>query len=217
MPLKRWRTARAAAVRRLLAGGQVETFADARAQDAITSLWASLDPLWLAWDALLKATRDSIQGLEQALEQAHMDDMLAETRALRDEEETRAEIERIQERTANLLSPNADRTVSLVANVVAAASVLILVASFAVQVANLPPVSLPPWLHLPSSTTSLNDAYLITLIFVGSIAGLIAIIMLSALVYLLAQFLTGPAIRWMIHLVGRWENRQTAERGALLL
>jgi hypothetical protein len=175
--------------------------------------WRPINGLWRSWDSLLDSIRESVRGLEQALEQAHMDDMLAETKALRDEEETRAEIERIQERTGGGLTANAGVTVNLVANVVAAASVLIVVASFVLQVTSVP-AGLKSLLSVHTNFSPLNDIVTATLILAGAVVGLIVIFLALALIYLLAQIVTGGTIRWMIHLVGRWEsqNRRSEER-----
>lgn len=175
--------------------------------------WHSINGPWRSWDSLLETITESVRGLAQALEQAHMDDMLAETKALRDEEETRAEIERIQERTGGGLTANAGVTVNLVANVVAAASVLIVVASFVLQVTSVPlGVKSLPSVH--TGISPLDGVVTAILILAGAIAGLIVIFLALALIYLLAQFVTGGAIRWMIGLVGRWESqrRQSEER-----
>jgi hypothetical protein len=191
---------------------KLEELAGRADSDAARPFWEPINGLWRSWDSLLKSIRDSIAGLEQALEQANMDEMLAETQALRDEEETRAEIERIQERSAGGLTPNSNRTVSVVANVVAAASVLIVVANFGLQLPKLRlsnvPTELQPWRYIPSYLAPLTDVLAAILILGVAAAALVVIILVLAVVYLLAQAATAPVLRWIFHLAGRLENRR---------
>jgi hypothetical protein len=89
-----------------------------------SDIWRSIAGVQSAREALLASILDSIKGLEEALKQAYMDDMLIETEKIRTEEETLTEIERIRERESGGSSGSASLTVNIISNALALATVL---------------------------------------------------------------------------------------------
>lgn len=81
------------------------------------------------WLVLLRALIGDVRGLERALEQSRMDALVQEEEQMRREEETIAEIERLQERTMQSLEPVTTLAISVVSNVLAFAAVILAFAS----------------------------------------------------------------------------------------
>lgn len=81
------------------------------------------------WLVLLRALVSDVRGLERALEQSRMDALVQEEEQMRREEETIAEIERLQERTMQALEPVTTLAISVVSNVLAFAAVILAFAS----------------------------------------------------------------------------------------
>lgn len=77
------------------------------------------------WLVLLRALISDVRGLERALEQSRMDALVQEEEQMRREEETIAEIERLQERTMQTLEPVTTLAISVVSNVLAFAAVIL--------------------------------------------------------------------------------------------
>ena len=79
------------------------------------------------WQALLTSIQEELKGLEHAIAQERQDRMVQEEEKIRVEQETLAEIERLQDRNSKSLSPRATFTLAFVSNVFAIASVLVAV------------------------------------------------------------------------------------------
>ncbi len=97
-------------------------------QNPKTEYRKSLRSVERSWQASLLSIQEDIKGLENAIEQAYMDQMLDETEKLRSEQENIAEIERIRDRTSATLSPASNLTVSIIANILTLAGLTIAVA-----------------------------------------------------------------------------------------
>jgi hypothetical protein len=122
------------------------------------------------WKTLLRSIEKELAGLEHAIEQERQDRMVQEEEKIRVEQETLAEIERLQDRNSKSLSPRTTFTLAFVSNVFAIASVL--VAVFGTNIGqNITHINLDPT----------NLAELISIILLLALA-------LSAL-YFLAQYL----------------------------
>jgi hypothetical protein len=83
------------------------------------------------WMTLFEALSNDLRGLERAVEQARRDRLVQEEEQIRVEQETIAEIERLQERTAKSLSPTTTLTLGLLSNAFALASVVVAVIGIA--------------------------------------------------------------------------------------
>ena len=77
------------------------------------------------WTTLYEALENDLFGLERAVEHEREDRMVQEEEKIRIEEETLAEIERLQDRNASSLSPQTSLTLGLLSNAFALASVII--------------------------------------------------------------------------------------------
>lgn len=77
------------------------------------------------WTTVYMALSNDLTGLEKAIRQEREDRMVQEEEKIRVEQETLAEIERLQERNAGSLSPQTTLTLGLLSNAFALASVLI--------------------------------------------------------------------------------------------
>ena len=122
------------------------------------------------WRTLLSSIEKELVGLEHAIAQERQDRMVQEEEKIRVEQETLAEIERLQDRNSKSLSPRATFTLAFVSNVFAIASVLVAVFGTGITV--------------PTQPVPTDFASLITLIAVI----LMLALALSAL-YFLAQYL----------------------------
>jgi hypothetical protein len=125
-----------------------------------------------SWEALLKSIGDNIAGLEQAIEQAYMDQMLAETEKLRAEEETLAELERIRAQAGTSLSSAGNWTVSFIGNLITFAALLLTLA-----------ITAPQLNKLLSDVATFEGLGAIGTLVIVLVAGVVALLAVSTLVH----------------------------------
>ena len=135
------------------------------------------------WEALLKSIGDNIAGLEEAIEQTYMDQMLVETEKLRAEEETLAELERIRAQAGHSLSPAGNWTVNVIANLIAFFALLLTLALAAPQLTKL----------LADLATSEGLGSIGTLIIILAV-GVVAVLA-GGIIYLLVHRLLDSLLR----------------------
>ncbi len=162
-----------------------------------------LDAFKNAWSALMKGIDDNIRGLERAVEQARMDQMVYEEQQIRAVQETLGEIDRIRERSDASLSPTSNLAVNILASVLAAVAVTV---SF-INVLRYLPVTLPviSWGIITHSWS--NDLW-IAVIF-------IMLILLLILVNFIVQKLLDRLL-WIYFVLRRIPTRQSKRRNERL-
>jgi hypothetical protein len=126
------------------------------------------------WLVLLRALVSDVRGLERALEQARTDALVHEEEQMRREEETIAEIERIQERSGQSLEPATTLAISVLSNVLAFVAVLLAMVSI---VAGTPKGQ--PWF------AGLPAGWSIVAYFIVGLFGVVVIIAFYAIAQLL--------------------------------
>lgn len=85
------------------------------------------------WTTLYTAVENDVHGLEVAIAQERQDMLVREEMKVRVEQETLAEIERLQQRDARSLSPRMTLTVNVLANLFAMASVAVTIIALVTQ------------------------------------------------------------------------------------
>lgn len=95
------------------------------------------------WTTLYTAVENDVHGLEVAIAQERQDMLVREEMKVRVEQETLAEIERLQQRDAHSLSPRTTLTVNMLANLFAMASVAVTIIALVTQQLRSSGLSLP--------------------------------------------------------------------------
>lgn len=102
------------------------------------------------WTTLYTAVENDVHGLEVAIAQERQDMLVREEMKVRVEQETLAEIERLQQRDARSLSPRTTLTVNMLANLFAMASVAVTIIALVTQQLKSSGLSLPQTTATPT-------------------------------------------------------------------
>jgi len=142
-----------------------------------------------SWKGLLEGLRSDLNSLMDAISQARTDRMLYEQEQIHAEQETLAEITRLNERTSDSIGTGANTTISIISNLLALIAVL-LAAGALFQNGQLPKL-------FQQILSVFNVKYI-----PGAVEAIGGILVLVAL-YIVLSLLTGVAIRWITRLVRR--------------
>jgi hypothetical protein len=91
---------------------------------ANSALFENLEALHAGWTQFVHGIDDDLQGLERAIAQARQDSLLLEEQRARTEQETAAEIKRLQEGVRQQSLEHTDQTVAILSNVLTLVTVI---------------------------------------------------------------------------------------------
>lgn len=140
-----------------------------------------------SWRTLLQALEHDVESLIEAIAQARTDRMLYEQEQIHAEQETLAEITRLQERTDNAVSPSNSLAISVISNLLALFAVALSAAAFFSQGINFAQFSHVGDLFNPKNFAAEGELVLAVAILV--------------LLYALFQFGMQRGLRWSVRLV----------------
>ena len=134
-----------------------------------STLFENLETLHAGWTQLVHGIDDDLQGLERAIAQRRQDQLLREEERARSEQETVAELERVEKGSRQRSLEETDPTVTIVSNVIAIIAVILgIVYLFQTSSIKVDSFVLPP-----NRQTIIAIGYVIGVVLIGFLVSIV--------------------------------------------